>query len=65
LRVLNKEGKPGALDFYENIVRINLIGSFDAASLPRSYPMGTGSSSTRTRGRTTCPRTYAHVLGEG
>ncbi|TFZ02940.1 SDR family NAD(P)-dependent oxidoreductase [Ramlibacter henchirensis] len=33
LRVLDKEGNPGALEFYENIVRINLIGSFNALRL--------------------------------
>lgn len=33
LRILDKEGQPGALDFYENIVRINLIGTFNALRL--------------------------------
>lgn len=33
LRILDKEGKPGALDFYENVVRINLIGTFNALRL--------------------------------
>ena len=33
LRIVDKEGNPGALDFYENIVRINLIGTFNALRL--------------------------------
>lgn len=33
LRILDKEGNPGALDFYESIVRINLIGTFNALRL--------------------------------
>jgi NAD(P)-dependent dehydrogenase (short-subunit alcohol dehydrogenase family) len=33
LRVLDKEGRPGALDHYEAIVRTNLIGSFNMLRL--------------------------------
>lgn len=33
LRIVDKEGRPGALDFYENIVRINLVGTFNALRL--------------------------------
>jgi NAD(P)-dependent dehydrogenase (short-subunit alcohol dehydrogenase family) len=33
LRILDKEGKPGALDAYESFVRINLTGSFNALRL--------------------------------
>jgi NAD(P)-dependent dehydrogenase (short-subunit alcohol dehydrogenase family) len=30
LRILDKEGKPGPLDVFESIVRINLVGSYNA-----------------------------------
>ncbi|TFZ02875.1 SDR family NAD(P)-dependent oxidoreductase [Ramlibacter henchirensis] len=40
LRVLDKEGKPGALDFYESIVRVNLIGSFNALRLAAAAMAG-------------------------
>lgn len=33
LRILDKEGKPGSQDFYENIVRINLFGTFNVLRL--------------------------------
>ncbi|HVZ45788.1 MAG TPA: SDR family NAD(P)-dependent oxidoreductase [Ramlibacter sp.] len=33
LRILDKEGEPGSLEHYENIVRINLIGSFNVLRL--------------------------------
>jgi NAD(P)-dependent dehydrogenase (short-subunit alcohol dehydrogenase family) len=33
LRIVDKDGRPGALDFYENIVRINLVGTFNALRL--------------------------------
>ncbi|MDI5929675.1 SDR family NAD(P)-dependent oxidoreductase [Rhizobium leguminosarum] len=33
LRILDKEGNPGAQEFYENIVRINLFGTFNALRL--------------------------------
>lgn len=33
LRILDKEGNPGSLEFYENIVRTNLIGTFNALRL--------------------------------
>lgn len=33
LRVLDKDGKPGALDHYEAIIRTNLIGSFNMLRL--------------------------------
>ena len=36
LRVLDKEGKPGALDHYEAIIRTNLIGSFNVLRLAAS-----------------------------
>ena len=29
MRVVDKEGNPGYLELYEQIVRINLIGSFN------------------------------------
>ena len=32
MRVVDKEGKPGDLAFYEQIVRINLIGTFNVLS---------------------------------
>lgn len=33
LRVVDREGNPGSLDFYENLIRINLVGSFNALRL--------------------------------
>jgi NAD(P)-dependent dehydrogenase (short-subunit alcohol dehydrogenase family) len=33
LRILDKDGAPGALDLYEAVVRINLIGSFNVLRL--------------------------------
>ncbi len=33
LRILDKEGRPGALDHYEAVVRVNLIGSFNVLRL--------------------------------
>jgi NAD(P)-dependent dehydrogenase (short-subunit alcohol dehydrogenase family) len=33
LRILDKEGNPGSQEFYENIVRINLFGTFNALRL--------------------------------
>ncbi|WP_454690462.1 SDR family NAD(P)-dependent oxidoreductase [Achromobacter aloeverae] len=44
LRIVDKEGQPGALDFYENIVRVNLIGTFNAlrlaaAAMARNEPV--------------------------
>lgn len=33
LRIVDKEGNPGALEFYENIVRVNLIGTFNSLRL--------------------------------
>jgi len=32
MRVVDKEGKPGSLEFYESIVRVNLIGTFNVLS---------------------------------
>ena len=32
MRVVDKEGNPGSLEFYESIVRINLIGTFNVLS---------------------------------
>jgi NAD(P)-dependent dehydrogenase (short-subunit alcohol dehydrogenase family) len=44
LRILDKEGNPGSLAHYENIVRINLIGTFNtlrlaAAMMARNEPI--------------------------
>jgi NAD(P)-dependent dehydrogenase (short-subunit alcohol dehydrogenase family) len=44
LRILDKDGAPGALDLYETVVRTNLIGSFNvlrlaAARMARSAPI--------------------------
>ncbi|MEX0407302.1 SDR family NAD(P)-dependent oxidoreductase [Aquibium sp. LZ166] len=44
LRILDKDSNPGSLAHYENIVRINLVGSFNvlrfaAASLARNEPV--------------------------
>jgi NAD(P)-dependent dehydrogenase (short-subunit alcohol dehydrogenase family) len=44
LRILDKEGQPGSLAHYENIVRINLIGTFNtlrlaAAAMARNDPV--------------------------
>lgn len=33
LRVVDREGSPGSLEFYENLIRINLVGSFNALRL--------------------------------
>lgn len=33
VRILDKEGKPGSLSAYENIIRINLIGTFNTVRL--------------------------------
>jgi NAD(P)-dependent dehydrogenase (short-subunit alcohol dehydrogenase family) len=33
LRILDKEGQPGSQEFYENIVRINLFGTFNTLRL--------------------------------
>jgi NAD(P)-dependent dehydrogenase (short-subunit alcohol dehydrogenase family) len=33
VRLINKDGTPGSLETYENIVRINLIGTFNAVRL--------------------------------
>ncbi|GAB3627512.1 3-hydroxy-2-methylbutyryl-CoA dehydrogenase [Pandoraea terrae] len=33
LRILDKEGNPGSQEFYENIVRVNLFGTFNALRL--------------------------------
>jgi len=33
LRIVDREGNPGALDFYEGIVRTNLVGTFNALRL--------------------------------
>jgi NAD(P)-dependent dehydrogenase (short-subunit alcohol dehydrogenase family) len=33
LRIVDKEGNPGSQEFYENIVRINLFGTFNALRL--------------------------------
>ncbi len=33
LRILDKDGQPGSLEHYENIVRINLVGSFNVLRL--------------------------------
>lgn len=33
LRILDREGKPGSLAHYENIIRINLVGSFNVLRL--------------------------------
>ncbi|MGE0830724.1 MAG: SDR family NAD(P)-dependent oxidoreductase [Hyphomonadaceae bacterium] len=45
LRILDKEGNPGALDHYEMIIRINLVGSFNvvrlaAARMAKADPIG-------------------------
>ncbi|HEX2075981.1 MAG TPA: SDR family NAD(P)-dependent oxidoreductase [Geodermatophilus sp.] len=32
MRVVDKEGRPGSLEFYESIVRVNLIGTFNVLS---------------------------------
>jgi NAD(P)-dependent dehydrogenase (short-subunit alcohol dehydrogenase family) len=32
MRVVDKEGKPGSLEFYESVVRVNLIGTFNVLS---------------------------------
>jgi NAD(P)-dependent dehydrogenase (short-subunit alcohol dehydrogenase family) len=32
MRVVDKEGNPGSLEFYESIVRVNLIGTFNVLS---------------------------------
>jgi NAD(P)-dependent dehydrogenase (short-subunit alcohol dehydrogenase family) len=32
MRVVDKEGKPGSLAFYESVVRVNLIGTFNVLS---------------------------------
>lgn len=44
LRILDREGKPGSLQHYESIVRLNLIGSFNvlrlaAACMARNDPI--------------------------
>lgn len=44
LRILDKDGRPGSLDHYVDIVRINLIGSFNvlrlaAAAMARAEPV--------------------------
>ncbi|WP_420749019.1 SDR family NAD(P)-dependent oxidoreductase [Rhodococcus sp. O3] len=44
VRVVEKDGTPGSLDLYENLVRINLIGSFNvlrlaAARMVRNEPV--------------------------
>src|SRR5690606_4610621 len=33
VRILDKEGKPGSLAAYENIIRINLVGTFNTLRL--------------------------------
>ncbi|MFD2677796.1 SDR family NAD(P)-dependent oxidoreductase [Camelimonas lactis] len=45
LRILDKAGNPGALDHYEMVVRINLIGTFNvlrlaAAAMAKNEPVG-------------------------
>lgn len=45
LRIVDKEGNPGALEVFENIVRINLIGTFNvlrlaAAKMAKHEPVG-------------------------
>jgi NAD(P)-dependent dehydrogenase (short-subunit alcohol dehydrogenase family) len=32
MRVVDKEGRPGSLEFYESIVRVNLVGTFNVLS---------------------------------
>jgi NAD(P)-dependent dehydrogenase (short-subunit alcohol dehydrogenase family) len=32
MRVVDKEGRPGSLEFYESVVRVNLIGTFNVLS---------------------------------
>ncbi|RYZ12292.1 MAG: SDR family NAD(P)-dependent oxidoreductase [Comamonadaceae bacterium] len=44
VRILDKEGNPGSLELYEQIVRVNLIGSFNAirlaaAAMARNEPV--------------------------
>lgn len=44
VRLLDKEGRPGSLEAYENIIRINLIGTFNtlrltAARMARNEPV--------------------------
>jgi NAD(P)-dependent dehydrogenase (short-subunit alcohol dehydrogenase family) len=44
MRILDRNGEPGSLDYYEKIVRINLIGSFNvlrfaAAAMARNEPI--------------------------
>lgn len=43
IRILNREGEPGSLEKYENIVRVNLIGTFNtiahvAAAMNKNEP---------------------------
>lgn len=44
LRIVDKEGNPGSLEFYENLIRINLVGTFNvlrlgAAQMARLEPL--------------------------
>jgi NAD(P)-dependent dehydrogenase (short-subunit alcohol dehydrogenase family) len=47
VRLVDKEGKPGSLEAYENIIRINLVGTFNtlrlvAARMARNEPTAQG-----------------------